>query len=453
MKRSIKSSIGKKTFLSTLVLLMVCCTIIYGIVLYFLPKNYQTELESQFAAGFHKLIGTLEAEGIEDNMQTISDFSLQNNAVITIKDENGKEIIAVKASTNEEKSKDATVFNAISEFSYDGNKYTVDAVTAFIAVSQSYQVLIDLIPLAAIVIIFISLISALLYSRSFAKPLVNICSVAKRMAQLDMTWKCDTSRSDEIGVLASTLNDLSERLDHALNSLQEANEQLQEDIEKERRQEKQRIDFFTSVSHELKTPITVIKGELEGMIYQVGEYKDRDAYLRHSLKTVEEMEKLVKEILAAARMGGSDFQITPVSVNISHLIKQCCRKIQGIAEDKNIEMILELASDVCYQGDEKLLVKAFSNIINNAVVYSPEDAKVFVRLEGNTLTVENTGIHIAKDDLEQIFIPFYRIDKSRNRNTGGSGLGLYIAKTIFEHHGFFCSIENTSNGVKFIVHF
>ena len=91
-----------------------------------------------------------------------------------------------------------------------------------------------------------------------------------------MTWKCEVKRSDEIGVLAASLNEMSDRLAEALDSLQSANEKLQQDIEKEREQEKQRIDFFTAVSHELKTPIAIMKGELEGMICQVGEYRDRD---------------------------------------------------------------------------------------------------------------------------------------------------------------------------------
>lgn len=97
--------------------------------------------------------------------------------------------------------------------------------------------------------------------------------------------------------------------------------------------------------------------------------------------------------------------------------------------------------------------RAISNIIGNAVTYSPEKADIIICLTDNTLTIENTDIHINEDDLSQIFTPFFRVDKSRNRNTGGSGLGLYIAKTIFDHHGIAHYMENTEKGVKFTMNF
>lgn len=453
MRKKIKESIGVKTFISMMILLVVCCIIIYGMVMFFLPKNYQTELESRFASEFYELVQVLEMEGVENNTQTISEFSIKNNASLAItKSENEifkiNSLVETDIRTKEDKS-----LNMVADFKYEGEPYTISATAVFIAVSQSYDVLIKLVPFIAITIVLISALGAFVCSRYFSKPLVEICSVAKRMTQLDMTWKCDSFRSDEIGVLAASLNEMSERLDNALNSLQIANEQLQRDIENERLQEQQRIVFFTSVSHELKTPITIIKGELEGMIYEVGEYKDRNTYLRHSLKTVEEMEKLVKEILYAARMGGSDFQVTCIALNISDMLKKCYRRLQGIAEDKNIEMFLSIQPDFYYQGDERLLNKAISNIISNAVSYSPKGAAVTVTLKNGILSVENTGIHISEENLEQIFQPFYRIDKSRNRNSGGSGLGLYIVKTVFVLHGIPYHMENTEQGVRFIVDF
>ena len=196
-------------------------------------------------------------------------------------------------------------------------------------VSQSYGILLNLIPLIAAIILLISVMGAFVCSRYFSGPLIRICSVARRMTGLDMTWKCEEKRSDEIGVLAASLNEMSDRLTEALDSLQSANVKLQQDIEKERKQEKQRIDFFTAVSHELKTPIAIMKGELEGMICQVGEYRDRDRYLRHCMKTVNDMEEIVKEILFAARMGGSDFQVIRSDLNISRMLPEKLSEDRG----------------------------------------------------------------------------------------------------------------------------
>ena len=93
--------------------------------------------------------------------------------------------------------------------------------------------------------------------------------------------------------------------------------------------------------------------------------------------------------------------------------------------------------------------KVFSNVLDNAVAYSPRGAVVTVTLQDGVLSVENSGIHIEQEDLERLFTPFYRVDKSRNRNSGGSGLGLYITKMILDHHGVSCNMENTENGVRF----
>jgi two-component system sensor histidine kinase VanS len=422
-------------------------------VMVFLPKNYQVELQNQFTTDLYKLTESLEKSGWEDISQDILAFSIRNNAFVRIEDEAGNEMLAVNISNDEKKNNAAKTLSSSGSFTYKGKNYRLLATASLIAVAQSYDILVKLIPFIAGMILMISVIAAYVCSRYFSKPLIDICGVAKRMTRLDMTWKCDESRSDEIGQLAGSLNEMSAQLSGALESLQSANEQLQSDIEKQRRQERQRIDFFTSVSHELKTPITIIKGELEGMIYKVGEYKDRDAYLKHALKTATDMEILVKDILSAARMGGSDFQLLREKVDMTSLVERCCRKVKGIAEDKKIKMLSHLQQNVFYHGDERLLQQAVSNIINNAVIYSPEQAEVEVELSDAMLNVHNTGVHIKDEDLEQLFIPFFRVDKSRNRNTGGSGLGLYIVKTIFDHHRISYKLGNTENGVKFTVGF
>lgn len=269
------------------------------------------------------------------------------------------------------------------------------------------------------------------------------------MTTLDMTWKCEVNRKDEIGVLAASLNEMARRLSSTMERLQDANEQLQQDIEREREQEKQRIDFFTAVSHELKTPIAILKGELEGMLYQVGEYKDRDAYLRHCLKITDDMGKIVKEILMAARMGGSDFQLSCSDLNLSPMAERACRKIMGRIEDKGMNLTMDIQPEVHYRGDGRLLEMAMDNVLSNAVIYSPSGARVAVSLKNRLFSVENSGVHLPEEDLKQIFEPFYRPDKSRNRNSGGSGLGLYITKMILEHHGIDCCMENTEAGVRF----
>lgn len=453
MKKRIKESVSAKTFISMLVILMICCILIYGMVMIFLPKNYRSDLESQFVSEFQTLVQNIEKNGVETNTQNIVSFSVRNNASVVITEENGKEIYSLNTKNIEDNISADKTLNTVAKVNINNATYHINAVASFLAVSQSYDVLIKLLPWICILIIFIATIGAYFCSSYFSKPLIKICGVAKRMSELDMTWKCHTNRVDEIGILANSLNEMSSRLKNALLELQSANEQLQQDIENERNYERQRIEFFTSVSHELKTPITIIKGELEGMIYKVGEYKDRDTHLLNTLSTVETMEELVKEILASAKMSGNDFQLNLETINISTLVKNCYQKIERLAEEKDLKTDIDLPLEYFYCGDKRLLQRAVLNIISNAVLYSPKQAKIFIKMYGNVLSIENTGVYIEQTDLEQLFLPFFRADKSRNRNTGGSGLGLYLVKMILDRHKLLYDIENTDKGVKFSITF
>ena len=449
MRKKISESIQAKTFLSMLALLVICCIIIYGMVMIFLPRNYHTELEGQVTSDFYDLVEVLERNGWEASSDSLMEFSMTNNASVKINDDAGNNLFSVNFADMENLDTSAPSMSCSATFQQGGQTYHLFANAALVAVAQSYDILLNLIPFIAVVILLISIIGAVVCSRYYSKPLVSISNVAKRMTTLDMTWKCEVNRKDEIGVLAASLNEMSQRLSDAMDSLKAANWKLQKDIEREREQEKQRVEFFTAVSHELKTPIAIIKGQLEGMIYQVGEYKDRDTYLRRCLKTTNDMESLVKEILSAARMGGSDFHLERTDMDISQMLRKACQQFRGRMEDKQMELRMDIQPEYHYQGDRRLLEKVFTNVIGNAVAYSPVGATVTVSLQNGIFFVENSGIHIVEEDLKQIFTPFYRVDKSRNRNSGGSGLGLYITKTILDHHEIIQNMVNTENGVKF----
>ena len=449
MRRKISQSIQAKTFLSMLALLVVCCIIIYGMVMIFLPRNYHTELEGQVTSDFYDLMAVLEQNGWEASSDSLMEFSMRNNASVKVNDNYGNNLFSVNFADMENMDTSAPSMSCSATFQQGGQTYHVFANAALVAVAQSYDILLKLIPLIAVVILLISVMGAVVCSRYYSKPLVSISNVAKRMTTLDMTWKCEVNRQDEIGVLAASLNEMAQRLSDTMDSLKAANWQLKKDIEREREQEKQRVEFFTAVSHELKTPIAIIKGQLEGMIYQVGEYKDRDTYLRRCMKTTNDMETLVKEILSAARMGGSDFHLERTDLDISQMLRKVCQQFRGRMEDKQIELRMDIQPEYHYQGDRRLMEKVFTNVIGNAVAYSPVGATVTVSLQNGIFFVENSGIHIAEEDLKQIFTQFYRVDKSRNRNSGGSGLGLYITKTILDHHGIQHGMANTEDGVRF----
>jgi len=448
LRKKIKSSLWLKIFLLLTTLLFAVSILLYGTIMAVMPASYKYALTSNYTEQVSRLIADLEHHDLDDATQKIYEFCINNNAGALLS--GNQTSLSFGEGILDEQQREQNVFQTASaSLALENGTYTLQITMSARAVNQLTETFWRLLPIVGIAVLTISLIASYFVTRLLTKPILEISDISKRLTTLDMTWRCDTSRTDEVGTLALNLNTMAARLDSTLKELSAANEKLQADIEQERRQEKLRVDFFRAVSHELKTPITVLKGELEGMIYQVGEYKDRDTHLRQSLRTVNDMELLVKEILSASRMAGSDFSLTLSDVDLSQLVRECCRKWQGAAEDREQRFQAEIEDGRTCQGDMALLQKAVSNIIGNAVAHSPSQAEISVTLAGNILQVRNSGVSIDSANLEKIFEPFYRVDRSHNRNTGGSGLGLYIVKTILERHGFSFRMNSTDDEVCF----
>ena len=199
--------------------------------------------------------------------------------------------------------------------------YTLSVAGDAEPVNRLMDTIGNIVPPLMVMVIFISAIGAAFYSRYVTKPVIEISRVSEKMSDLDFSWNCTEIRSDELGILAHSLNEMSRKLSLALSELQAANSRLEADIERERMLEQAQLDFFSAVSHELKTPITVIKGQLEGMMFNVGKYKERDKYLARSLEVVKAMEGMVQEILTVSRIKSSETSPQEEIFDFSDMIK------------------------------------------------------------------------------------------------------------------------------------
>ena len=419
----------------------------YAIVMKVMPNNYRSVTLSNYTEEIKNLVSELESESLEEGINEIYNFCIDYSANAELK---GNDTVYRFGEATNEEGTTQTISSGVT-FIDSNENYILSLSVSEGTVNQIMVTFLKITPAILLLIFLISIISAQIISRVITKPVIDISYISKKLTKLDMTWRCNTSRTDEIGILANNLDTMAKRLNETLNELTVANKQLQKDIEKEKEREKLQTEFFRAVSHELKTPLTIIKGELEGMICEVGEYKDKKKYLKHSLKVANEMENLIKEILSVAMMKDENFKLNMKNLNFTNIIKKAYRKYQGIAEDKGIEIITDIQDDYEFTGDERLLENAISNVVSNAIMYSPKKEKVFIEFRNNKVKIENTGIHIENKDLEQLFNPFFRVDKSRNKNTGGSGLGLYIVKTIFDYHNISYKVENTKRGVLFTI--
>ena len=218
-----------------------------------------------------------------------------------------------------------------------------------------------------------------------------------------------------------------------------------------------RSEFFAAASHELKTPITIIKGQLQGMLYQVGRYKDRETYLAQSLEITDTLGKMVQELLTISRLDTPGYTCKKSNLNLSNFLIDRITAFEDLFMQKDLTVEQSISPEVYILGDMQLLQKALDNLLGNAAAYSGAGNQILIKLwketETTTLTIENTGAHIPDEAISKLFEPFYRVDQSRNRQTGGTGLGLYIVKTILDLHGAKIEITNTIQGVIVSVQF
>ena len=461
MIKKIKSKLSVKVFLITLILMVVCCSVTYLCISHFAPYIYSHDLAEveELADMLSEELSHIPKEEVQYFIQGYNDIltrQYDNEFAFHLFQNSGKEIALPDINKftgnkiDDYKSTDTTGEYEIS-FADSTETYILLLAKNTNKESQVVLALQKTLPILSVTILLVSVIAAFFYTWYMTKPIKKISKLSKQMADMDFSGLCPTNRTDEIGVLSHSLNDLSKKLAAALSDLQEANQKLQADIDMERRLEKQRVEFFAAASHELKTPITIIKGQLQGMLYQVGRYKDRETYLAQSLEITDTLGKMVQELLTISRLDTPGYTCKKSNLNLSNLINDRLTAFEDLFMQKDLTVEQSISPEVYILGDMQLLQKALDNLLGNAAAYSEAGNQIIVKLweenEKVNLTIENTGAHIPDEAISKLFEPFYRIDQSRNRQTGGTGLGLYIVKTILNLHEAKIEVTNTLQGV------
>ncbi|WP_025684348.1 sensor histidine kinase [Paenibacillus maysiensis] len=300
------------------------------------------------------------------------------------------------------------------------------------------------------------LILSLFYSRMVTRPLIALNNTAKRMAKLDFTAHTPIRQNDELGSLSYSMYTLSQNLDTALRELQEANQQLVEDMEQKQRMEAVQQDFFANASHELKTPLSIVKGFAEGLQDGVSAGK-QDHYIKVIVEEADKMERLVKDMLDLAKLESGTLKLRKTTFILSELVEEVVDKLFHLLKEKHLEVVIIPANELPIHADAGWLEQVIFNFVMNAIRHAEEGSSITICIEGsgeiNTFSIENKGETIPDDQLEQIWERFYRAELSRSRQTGGTGLGLSIVKRILDLHDFRYMAENTKDGVRFVVIF
>ena len=471
MIKCIKRRLSAKIFIITFLLLGAACSGTYFFISKLLPTTYSNFVNSATEnAAMHLAEQMADFNNIDDCENELADFSAKTNAAFWIEDSNGNIIypneVAAEISTvsadqavtfDEDESfidqpSEATTTNFYTITVKNGTAYTLVVQTDLFVVQQATKVLLSILPYVILMVFLLSLLCAWLYTRYITRPIVRLSKISKRMAELDFSGQCSTGREDELGCLAQNLNSLSASLSTALNDLQAANQQLKTDIEKEQELERQRVDFFSAASHELKTPLTILKGHLAGMLNGVSGYENHIEYMERSLAVVDRMEKLVKELLYISKAEGTQ-KTEYKTVDFAEILRVQVAAVADLLEEKKQHLEANIPTRLYCEVEQAQMERAIQNILVNAIRYSPSGELIRISLSETHGTIrgeiENTGVRVPDDAIPHLFEAFYRADTSRNRNTGGTGLGLYIVRKVMEMHRAKYGISNINNGVLF----
>ena len=409
-KRWQNMNIKYKLFSITTALLVALALLIYAMLYFILPKYYHRYKIEALQDSVKQAVAAAENEDISRFEEDLYRMSKEQNLAILLRDRDGNiiygknEVVFLKYSKYLMNS-----LNSEYRLSTEVNikemdeSCVLDIIMPLQPINEANKVLRNLVPFTIFAAILIGILGAYIYSNTITKPLIEI-------------------------------------------------------IEKERREEENRREFIATISHELKTPITIISGQLEGMIYNVGKYKDRDKYLKESYTSTQELKDLVNEMIEISKTDIMSASFNPKTLNIKELVEVILRRQEFLIDEKNIKTNVEISDSATIYADNDKFSKALFNVINNAIKYTPEGENINIRFiergfRPSVLEVENTGITISEESLKNIFKPFFRVEKSRSRKTGGSGLGLYLTSQILAKHGFEYKMTNRGNAVLFTIEF
>ncbi|PEA77878.1 sensor histidine kinase [Bacillus wiedmannii] len=325
------------------------------------------------------------------------------------------------------------------------------AIASLQPVNEAMLVLKDYYVYALIIVFLVIILLSFYYSKIIVKPLIKMNRVTKKMANFDFSEKLPVTADDEIGGLSGSINTLSVNLKDRIDRLNVANTKLQQDIERERQLEKTRKEFISGVSHELKTPLSVIRSFAEGI--KDGVSKDTMYYTDVILEETENMNRLIVEMLELAKLESGTYKLDMTTFSIGELIQQVYTKLLFSMEEKHLQVNVDVDSSIFVKANRSRIEQVVVNLLSNAIRYTPDGEKIHVsviELEDIVkVEIENTGNPIPEESLEKIWDRFYRLDASRSRHTGGTGLGLSIVKNILDLHHAEYGVYNTTNSVVF----
>lgn len=484
------SSVKVKLFV-TLSLTILLIIIFLIIVNNFALENFYLYSKQKTLKSVYDTINNYYIEPNKDNdIETeLEKISVKNNFDILIKDNNGiniyttnKNFSSVMGTVSDiidkfnnssgqsleendkfEIKKQKDLKNGISYIMLSGrldNGYFLYIRIPITSIQDSVTISNNFLLLIAGVTILIASIMVSIVSKKFTEPILELNNIAKKMSNLDFSHKYKvTDAKDEINDLGKSINIMSEKLEKTINQLRNTNIELEKDIEEKSKLDEMRKTFISDVSHELKTPIALIQGYSEGLIENVNtDDESRKFYAEVILDETNKMDKLVKQLLELMKLEYGKREFNNHTFNIVELEKEVIRKSKVMLDEKKVNVEFDGEKDIQVIADDFYIEQVITNYLTNAIKHVKEKngEKVIkisnhINLEKNKVCVKvfNTGEKIKEEDINRVWNRFYKADESRNRDDGGTGIGLAFVKAIMNNYRNEYGVNNLDNGVEF----
>ena len=295
-------------------------------------------------------------------------------------------------------------------------------------------------------------------TKRYTKPILELAWISERVANLDFNVKYFGEKENEIGILGENINFMSRELEKTISELKTANVELRKDIELKEKNEEMRSEFLANVSHELKTPIALIQGYAEGLKDDISDSpEEKEYYCDVIIDEARKMNDMVKKLLTLNQLEFGKDAIIMERFDIYALICNYLQSADILFQQKDVILELMPSEAVYVWADEYKIEEVIMNYISNALNHVKEDVSgkkritVSIQLQQKNVRVQvhNTGEHIPTESIPKLWDKFYKVDKARTREYGGSGVGLSIVKAIMESMQRGYGVENTENGVLF----
>lgn len=333
----------------------------------------------------------------------------------------------------------------------DGNLML--AQTPLESIKESVSVANRLLAYVGLFGVVVSVIITNLVIKKITTPILELSDISNRMCNLDFDAKYQVKGDNEIQQLGSHINQLSDTLEQTISELKSANIRLQQDIAQKEEVDEMRKEFLSNVSHELKTPIALIRGYAEGLQECVlDDPESREFYCEVIVDEAEKMNTMVKKLLTLNQLESGNDQISMERFDVTSVIRALVAN-SGILLEQNGITVEFQEEPVYVWADEYKTEEVLTNYLSNAIHHAAGEKKIIIsytrKEECVRISFFNTGTPIPEADLPHIWTKFYKVDKARTREYGGSGIGLSIVKAIMESFHQDYGVINHEDGVEF----